>query len=365
MNNAEEHFVIFEDYLLNAPAPHTLHLGRLLATSGRKAINTYNLKKRRYIATTSMDAELSLVTANLALAREGTLAYDPFMGTGGFPLACAHFGAGVWGSDLDGRSIRGKGKNKSVKGNFVQYGTECKYLGGFVADLTNTPLRIPSPSAFTSMTDGKGFGEEGGKGVRFLDAILTDPPYGVREGLKVLGSTKPALQSEVLLADGQPAHLAETYVPPKRPYSFTRMLDDILDFAANTLVDGGSLCMWMPVAGAVAEDEEGEEGKGKEEGDVEEGEAKEYAIPSHPSLELVSECTQHFNKWSRRLLTYRRLRDGEVDEQGFREYRRARAEMVELGKGTADSMNDFRRKYFQGFKDPALPGKFEKLPHAY
>ncbi len=266
MNKPDNQFMVFEEYDLNAQIPKKLYHGRLIATSGRRAVLKYNLKKRKYIATTSMDAELSLVTANMALAGPEKLIYDPFMGTGSFPLACAHFGACVFGSDLDGRSIRGK-KDRSVKCNFEQYGTSAQYLGGFVADVTNTPLRSD----------------------RFLDAVVCDPPYGVREGLKVLGSLKPMLQEEVLLEDGTPAHLSDTYLPPKRPYSFLRMLDDTLDFSAATLVDGGRLCMWMPVAGVTAEDEE----LGRR---IAGGEDTEYAVPSHPALEIVSECTQPFNK---------------------------------------------------------------------
>ena len=339
MHKPNNQFTVFEEYDLNAPTPKTLYLGRLVAESGRKAIAKYDLKKRSYIATTSMDAELSIVTANLALASPGKLAYDPFMGTGSFPLACAHFGASVFGSDLDGRSIRGK-KGRSVKGNFEQYGTTSFYLGGFVADLTNTPLRSSDSG-------------------RWLDAIICDPPYGVREGLKVLGSAKPALHDEVILASGMPAHLSDSYLPPKKPYSFTRMLDDILDFGANTLVDGARLCMWMPVAGAVAEDEI--------EGGSAEVVESEYAIPRHPALELGSECTQHFNKckgynndmwvfvpWltiglgSRRLLTYRRRQDSDIDSAQLLAYRASRLEWADGSKaaagGTANDLNAFRRK---------------------
>lgn len=314
MHNPANQFVVFEHHALNIPTPTQVYLGRLVASSGRKAIATYSLKKRPYIATTSMDAELSLITANLALAAPGKLAYDPFTGTGSFPLACAHFGAAVFGSDIDGRSIRGKG-GRSVQGNFEHYGTAATYLGGFVADLTNSPLK-----------------SGGGRG-RWLDAVLCDPPYGVREGLKVLGSTKVALREVMLLADGTPAHLSGHYVPPKRPYSFVRMLDDILSFSASVLVDGGRLCMWMPVAGEPAENEEVGE---------------EYAIPKHPALGLVSECTQQFNKWSRRLLTYRRLREDEVDAEEVLVYEAAklavREEQEGVVNGTADDLNAFRRK---------------------
>jgi tRNA (guanine10-N2)-methyltransferase len=269
MKDPDHQFTIFEEYGLRDEQPHHVFFGRLIAESSRKVVAKYNLKKRKYIATTSMDAELSLITANMALAGPGRIAYDPFMGTGSFPIACAHFGSCVFGSDLDGRSIRGK-KDRNVKANFKQYGTFSNYLDGFAADITNTPLRVK----------------------RHLDSIVCDPPYGVREGLKVLGSTKSYLQEEVILASGVPAHLQEGYIPPRKAYSFVRMLDDILDFSGNMLVDNGRLCMWMPVAGAVEEvlDEDADP-------KAEAGEAEaEYAIPRHPMLELVSACTQEFNR---------------------------------------------------------------------
>lgn len=65
------------------------------------------------------------------------------------------------------------------------------------------------------------------------------------------------------------------YVPPKKPYSFLAMLDDILVFASETLVDNGRLSFWMPTAN----DEE-----------------LEIPVPRHPYLEIVDVCTQPFNK---------------------------------------------------------------------
>lgn len=274
MKNPAHQFFICEQYPLDVKTPTNIYFGRWVADSGRKIMHKYDLKKRAYIATTSMNAELSLVTANLALAAPGTLIYDPFMGTGSFPISCAHFGATVFGSDLDGRSIRGN-PTKNVQTNFQQYALPSKYLGGFVADITNTPLRRH----------------------RILDSIVCDPPYGVREGLKVLGSTRVALQEVVYLNDGTPAHLGRNYIPPKKPYSFVRMLDDILDFSSNVLVDAGRLCMWMPVAGSVEEEaaERGEADLGAS-ARFRDGEEGEYAIPSHPALRLVSHCRQDFNK---------------------------------------------------------------------
>lgn len=57
-----------------------------------------------------MDSELAFLTANLSLAGRGKVFYDPFIGTGSLPIACAHFGSMVLGSDIDGRMLRGSDK---------------------------------------------------------------------------------------------------------------------------------------------------------------------------------------------------------------------------------------------------------------
>ncbi|KAH7414435.1 RNA methylase family protein [Phaeosphaeria sp. MPI-PUGE-AT-0046c] len=318
MRNPDVSFRVFEDYKLNAKEPNYLYFGRFIADSCRMgAKKTYDLKKRHYISTTSMDAELTLVTANIAQAAPGKVMYDPFLGTGGFPIACAHFGAVVFGSDIDGRTLRGLGGSarrgqtgkKDVVGNFQQYGLLSNYLGGFVADLTNTPLRILPPE--NDYTKG------------YLDGIVCDPPYGIREGLKVLGSRQELLESE--RKSHQDQYKEPGYIPPKRPYSFTAMLDDILAFAVATLVADGRLSMWMPTAN---------------------DEDIELVIPTHPCLQLESVCVQAFTSWSRRLLTYRRLREEEVPEGALETVKK------EYEKGTrASDLNDFRRKYFQGFKE--------------
>ena len=70
-------------------------------------------------------------------------------------------------------------------------------------------------------------------------------------------------------------HREEKYIPPKRPYSFLAMLDDILEFAAHTLVENGRLSFWMPTAN---------------------DEDQEIKTPEHPCLEITSVCTQAFNR---------------------------------------------------------------------
>jgi tRNA (guanine10-N2)-methyltransferase len=123
------------------------------------------------------------------------------------------------------------------------------------------------------------------------------------------------------------------YVPPKRPYSFLAMLDDILCFAADHMVDNGRLSMWMPTANE---------------------DLPELKIPLNPHLELTSTGVQEFNKCrfstrslggtdgsscsgSRRLLTYRRIPDSQV--QASKEKKESYA-----SRASANELNPFRKK---------------------
>jgi tRNA (guanine10-N2)-methyltransferase len=194
MKNPEQEFCVFEEYEWEGKEPKRLWFGRLVGVGGRETISTYTLKKRRYISTTSLDSELALLTANLTCARPGTVFYDPFVGTGSLPIAASHYGACSMGSDIDGRSVRGKG-GVNVKSSFGQYGLQGRYLDGFISDLTNSPLR-------SGRGGERGLCKEGG----WLDGIVCDPPYGVREGLKVLGS-RDGQGKEIVWIDGVQAHL--------------------------------------------------------------------------------------------------------------------------------------------------------------
>ncbi|KAK6205965.1 hypothetical protein LQW54_008028 [Pestalotiopsis sp. IQ-011] len=312
MSNPDEEFIIFEQWdfqavTRNLPTPMKVHFGRFVAKSVRDLIMTFDLKKRGYISTTSMDSELALISANMALAAPGKIFYDPFVGTGSFPIACAKFGALALGSDIDGRSIRGESEKKSLKGNFKQYGLEHLMGEMFASDLTHTPIRK----------------------ARILDGIICDPPYGVREGLKVLGVRDPVKYGYVI-EKGKEFYKNEDFVPPKKPYSFNAMLDDILQFATDRLVDDGRLSFWMPTANDVDQS---------------------IDVPTHPCMAIVSVCVQSFNKWSRRLITYRRLPDSAVDTDALAQ----REERVQTNGVTADELNDFRRHYFNAFRTDSAP----------
>lgn len=197
LKNPDEQFIVMEEYVGDVETaaigtehvsePRRIYLGRFLGSSARDVVKMYDLKKRQYISTTSMDAELSLVTANMALAAPGKVFFDPFVGTGSFLVAASHFGALTMGADIDPRSFRGKDDErkagKSLTENFKQYGISSKFLDAFTSDITNTPLR----------------------NCQILDGIVCDPPYGVREGLRVLG-TRDGKFKEPVIIDGVYAH---------------------------------------------------------------------------------------------------------------------------------------------------------------
>lgn len=71
-------------------------------------------------------------------------------------------------------------------------------------------------------------------------------------------------------------------------------------------------------------------------------------------------CTQSFNKWSRNLVTYRRLEDAEVEKVGMNgllselnelDVGGEKVENVRVeAKKTANELNPFREGYFKGFR---------------
>jgi tRNA (guanine10-N2)-methyltransferase len=188
LKNPDVVFSYFEDYSgepfqgkkFTSP-PSMLYFGVLLAYGNRSVVAQYDLKKRNYLGTTSMDAELSLIMANQALAQPGSLILDPFVGTGSFLVSCSHFGAFTLGADIDGRQIRGMDGKKGIDSNLEQYKLQDRVIGTVVCDMAHHPWR---------------------KGELF-DAIVCDPPYGVRAGAKKIApSDLPQYKKYVFLIVG-------------------------------------------------------------------------------------------------------------------------------------------------------------------
>ncbi|KAG5647054.1 hypothetical protein DXG03_001424 [Asterophora parasitica] len=287
-----------------------VYFGRLLVEgTARQLIATYDVKKRAYYGNTSMEAEISLLMANQTLSAPGKLVYDPFMGTGSMAYTTSHFGALVFGSDIDGRQMRGKGKVPGVIRAARQYGTESRVLDLCTFDVTHNPLRCGS----------------------LFDAIVTDPPYGVRAGAKRLGRKKELSEEQLKTmmefrnsprADDQP------YIPPTKPYELSHLATDLVLLARHLLKPRGRLVFFLPTV-------------------TDEYEELDIRSMLCEGMEVVANSLQDFGSWGRRLVTIRKTTD--------REYPRPSFEPEEAEAAHVPAHKDFREKYFQGFKKETDP----------
>ncbi|KAF4517753.1 hypothetical protein B566_EDAN002958 [Ephemera danica] len=310
LNNPDVKLYLLEYYGLdpnNIPEePYQLFFGRWIADGQRSLITRLSLKKRHFIGNTSMDAQLSLLMANQAQVQSGHLVLDPFVGSGSLLVAAAQFGGYVWGGDLDYLMLHGKSRpvrpnqkvraeNESIKNNLAIYGLSSHYLDVLVADAA-LPIWRPD--------------------LRF-DAIITDPPYGIRESTERIGSWRGANIEPI-----KEAHIP-THIPSKVEYNLQHLLQDLLDFAARYLVVGGRLVFWLPI----------------------------YSLPTHQCLSLESNCEQVLcGHTSRRLLTM--VKTSEPDSQEA------------VSTSVPFSAAHFRSKYFAHAKLFPPKHKFQGPPAA-
>ena len=257
-----------------------LYFGRYVGKSLRgKHIEAMDLKKREYLGTTSMDAELSLIMSNMGLVQPGDFVYDPFVGTGSFLYTCSYFGAYTMGSDIDGRQMRGKLKSStrnrgpkykkseglleeseefpSIFTNVKQYNLNGLVLDCLVFDVAHHP--------FSDRLK--------------LSAIVTDPPYGVRAGAKKLGAASQK-DSKPIPTEYRPI----TY-PTTQPYAMDELTRDLYEFACAHLLPHGRLVFWYPV-------------------DEEEREAFDLnSIVQHDKLKFISASLHRCKGFDRWLIT--------------------------------------------------------------
>nr|CAD7402444.1 unnamed protein product [Timema poppensis] len=241
----------------------------------RDLIAKLSLKTRKFIGNTSMDPQLSLLMANQARVMSGDIILDPFVGSGSLLVAAAQFGGYVLGTDIDYLMLHGRTrptriqqkkhreKDESIRTNMEQYGRSSQYIDAVVADAALPMWRA----------DFK------------LDAIITDPPYGIREAAERIGSAKSYTISE---------HHLPGHIPSKVEYGLPNIYMDLLSFAARHLRVGGRLVSWVPI---VREDYD------------------EEKLPSHPCLKLVANSEQILSTYtSRRLITLEKLQEPEEQQ---------------------------------------------------
>ncbi|EPQ57163.1 tRNA guanosine-2'-O-methyltransferase [Gloeophyllum trabeum ATCC 11539] len=284
--------------------------GRLIEDgSARPLVKKFDVKKRLYYGNTSMEAEMSLLMANQSLASPGKLIYDPFVGTGSMAYTTAYFGAQFFGSDIDGRQMRGKEKQPGIIRAAAQYGVSSRILDLCTFDVTHDPWRC---------------GE-------LFDAIITDPPYGVRAGAKRLGRKKyrPDLpRSSPASIDDQP------YIPPTKPYELAELAKDLVLLGRYLLKPGGRLVFFLPTV-------------------TDEYQEVDVHTMLCEGMEVIANSLQDFGSWGRRLVTVRKTTAETYPapsfDAGISMASRA-VDGVEEGTSHVPAHQDFRRKYFEGFR---------------
>jgi len=272
--------------------PKKLYFARRMMKSPRKQLEKYNLKKRLYLGPTSTCAELAFLMANQALLKAGDVVYDPFVGTGSLAVACAHFNAYTIGSDIDWRVLHGQTRaaKSDIFGNFKHYGLPRPEL--ICSDQTHPVWRIAVCQEE----------EEKNPDMMRFDAIVCDPPYGVRAGARKSGTTKR--EAKPIL----PEHMGD-HVPATQVYDVEDVMIDLLDFSAATLKMHGRLVYLLPTTPDFTRE----------------------TLPAHPCLEIHSVSEQILRaNFSRLLVTMVKTR---AFSNELKAVRRNRAEEVKPSFG--------------------------------
>ncbi|XP_026692117.2 tRNA (guanine(10)-N(2))-methyltransferase TRMT11 [Ciona intestinalis] len=303
--NPSGEFYLVEDYTnrvqgLPPKEPDAILFGRLLCNGQRSLIERYSLKKRKFIGNTSMDVMLSILMTNLGGINKNSVVCDPFVGTGSLLIPAAHFGGYVIGGDINyniinarGRSSRkGAGwrqKDETIRHTLMEYGLRSQYLDVLLCDA----------ACHAWNTNGK----------ELFDAIITDPPYGIREACQKVGSKK----QNPVVPELEPGL---SHFPEQTEYHLEDVFKDLLNFAAQSLVAGGRLVYWLPVFRA---------------------DYSPKVIPTHSLLKLMYNHEQILNSHSsRRLIVMEKLAKENVTETA----------QATISSSVFSGHNSFRDKYF-------------------
>ena len=274
--------------------PYDIYFGRFICGSNRTILKDFNLTDRLFVGPTSLDPELSFIMSNMGKCTNNSIIFDPFVGTGSIIIACAYHGSYVIGSDIDMRVLRGghhtnfdkrkkrtnlnrnnhgtskykviRDKNDEYKENIY---TTFKQYGLITPELIRCDLNLHSFNDYL---------------IENIDAIICDPPYGVRAGARksgIKGDVKPV-----------PKKYHETHKPRTQIYNDYEVIYDLLNFAGKYIKIHGRLVYILPCTNEFNIDKD---------------------LPQHPCMKCVGNSEQQCQGiMRRRLITMEKYKKWEI-----------------------------------------------------
>ena len=186
INNAQRIFIIFRNTVENQKTKQIIstkyYFGKQMAGKDEKKLRfytKYGLTKRKYIGPTATDHLLSFLMANFAQIKEDQVVIDPFVGTGSLLIPPSYYKALCFGCDLDVRVLRGYSVGYTRKNEKDK--TPQKMQGNIFSNFDD--YGFPRPQIIRQDINKPAFRKN-----NFLfDAIVCDPPYGWRAGVRKTG----------------------------------------------------------------------------------------------------------------------------------------------------------------------------------
>jgi len=240
---------------------------------------------------------------------QGSLCFDPFVGTGSILLTCALRGGFCFGTDIDIRVLRGKNEDENILANFRQFNLPRPEIVRSDNSLYNRHYRSDLPMNF--------------------DAIVCDPPYGIRAGARQSGSrleeVKPVLEEH-----------RHDHIPQTKPYPVSDVMADLLDVAAQVLHVHGRLVYIIPSMNDFEVNTD---------------------LPSHPCLKLVHCCYQPLQMHlGRRVVAMEKIK--EYDESQRESYK---SSAWVNGPESAEKVANIRERIIEEARK--IPGYVEKCAY--
>jgi len=186
IKNAERIFVIFRNVIENQKTKKIIstkyYFGIQIAAKDDKKwrfYTKYDLVHRKYIGPTSTDHVLSFLMTNFAQIKEGQMVVDPFVGTGSLLIPPSIYKAICFGCDLDVRVLRGYSVGYTRKSE--DHKKTEKRKGDIFSNFDD--YNLERPQIIRQDINKSGFRKQN----YLFDAIVCDPPYGWRAGVRKTG----------------------------------------------------------------------------------------------------------------------------------------------------------------------------------